>query len=463
MLQSSNTRLAALFTAAFALSVVLLGVVTLLSTDATLRRQFDSRVRAESTALVRELNTEGLEGVVRAVQERDRMPGGLDYGLFSPMGKPVAGRLATRLAVQGPQPGWSSLKIVDWRGTPETIRVLTTPLPGGYRLLVGDDDEFSKALQGTLLRSFTWALAGVVVLGILGGWGFSVGMRRRLANMTGAAEAIIQGDLDRRMPVRGSADELDRLGVAFNRTLDRISALMDSLRQVSNDIAHDLRTPLTRLRHKLEATRTFADPAERAEAVESALRDVDAILETFSALLRIAQVEGGARRAGFRPVDLSTLGRTVVEAFAPSAEDAGQALTFEGEPELVVDGDRELLTQMLANLVENALRHAGADARIVVRVWRRGGGGGLSVTDNGPGVPEPERAWVFNRFYRLERSRSTPGNGLGLALVAAVARLHGAIVSLADAGPGLDASIAFPSTTLAFSNVADSAASHQEG
>ena len=185
-------------------------------------------------------------------------------------------------------------------------------------------------------------------------------------------------------------------------------------------------------------------PQERGAALEGALTDLDSILETFAALLRIAQIEGGARRAAFRPCDLATLVRTVTEAFAPSAEDQQQSLALAVDSAATVDGDSDLLTQMLVNLVENALRHAGPGARIVVRTGRVGRAASLSVTDNGPGVPDSERERLFDRFYRLERSRSTPGSGLGLALVAAVAKLHGAEVSLGAADPGLEARVTFP-------------------
>jgi signal transduction histidine kinase len=242
--------------------------------------------------------------------------------------------------------------------------------------------------------------------------------------------------------VRGSDDDLDRLALTFNRMLDRISALMESLKQVSNDIAHDMRTPLTRLRQKLEAG--LAEPRAQDEPLEGVLSDLDSILDTFAALLRIAQIESGARRAAFRPCELAALALTVTEAFAPSAEDQHQSLTLSVEVSAVVDGDTELLTQMLVNLVENALRHAGPSARIVVKVAGAGRGAVLSVADDGPGVPEAERERLFDRFYRLERSRSTPGSGLGLALVAAVAKLHGAEVALASRDPGLEVRVSFP-------------------
>jgi signal transduction histidine kinase len=341
--------------------------------------------------------------------------------------------------------------------------VLTNALPGGYALRIGDDDARNDALEQTVFAGFGWAFAGVVVLGILSGLGLSYGVHRRLTAMSGAAEAIINGDFSRRIPVRGSDDDLDRLAATFNRMLDRITLLMESLRQVSNDVAHDLRTPLTRLRQRLEASRTARTTPERTAAISGALEEVDAILDTFAALLRIAQIEGGARRTAFRPVDLTALARAVVGDFAPSAEDAGQRLTLEDGDPLAVDGDPELLTQMLVNLVENALRHAGGKAHVSVRVAAESGGAVVAVADDGPGVPPVERERIFDRFYRLERSRSTPGSGLGLALVAAVARLHGATVTLADASPGLDVRVAFASAvrggTLGFPNLADSASS----
>jgi signal transduction histidine kinase len=449
--RSTSLRLAALYTAAFALSVIVLGAVTLMSTRASLEQQFNARIQAEAAALAQEFRTEGLTGVLQAVRERDQTPGALDYGLDAPDGRPLAGRLAGRRTSLG----WSSLRAPTRSEEAESIRALTTGLPGGYRLVVGDDNDRSESLQQTVVRSFAFAFAGVVLLGFLGGFGLSRDVHRRLTAISGTAQAIIDGDLARRVPVRGGQDDLDRLALTINRMLDRIGVLMRSLHQVSDDIAHDLRTPLTRLRQRLEGARGL--PALRMEeAIEGALQDLDGILDTFAALLRIAQIQAGARRAGFRPVDLVDLGRTVVEAFAPSAEDAGQALILEVDQPLSVVGDPELLTQMLVNLVENAMRHAGPKAHIRVRVAQAHGGGLLSVLDDGPGVPEAERERLFDRFYRLERSRSTPGSGLGLSLAAAVAGLHGAEIQLLDVHPGLEARVTFPLPTLGFPNDADS-------
>jgi len=454
--RSASLRLAAIYTAAFALAVVVMGAVTLVTTRATLKQQFDDRINAEASALAQEFRTEGLTGVLQAVRERERTPGALDYGLVDAKGAPLAGELAGSKSPLG----WSNLASPEQNG--HTIRVLTTQLPDGDRLVVGDDDARDDALERSVLAGFAWAFAGVVVLGLLGGYALSYDVRRRLDAMTGAADAISLGDFTRRIPVRGSDDDLDRLALTFNRMLDRITTLMDSLRQVSSDVAHDLRTPLTRLRQRLEASQASETSAERTAAITAALSEVDAILETFAALLRIAQIESGARRAAFRPVDLTALARSVAADFAPSAEDAGQTLRLDADDDLVVEGDGELLTQMLVNLVENALRHAGPSAAVRIIAARRGAGAALTVADDGPGVPEVERERVFDRFYRLERSRSTPGSGLGLALVAAVARLHGAVVTLRDARPGLEAEVRFErrvSATLGFPNVPESSPS----
>lgn len=438
MLRSTSLRLAVLYTLGFALSVVLLGALTLSSTRAALSEQFDTRIRSEAAALTQEFATEGLEGVVQAVRERDRTPGALDYGLIGPDGRSLAGRFSSVAA----KPGWATIAAPQRDGEVEPVRVLTTALPGGYRLIVGDDEERIEALDTVVLRGFAGALAGVVILGVAGGFAFSRDVHRRLSAISGTAEAIIDGDLTRRVPARGVTDDIDRLAHTFNRMLDRIGALMESLRQVSNDVAHDLRTPLTRLRQRLETAQ--AAEGERAEAIDGALRDLDSILETFAALLRIAQIEGGARRAGFRQLRLRDLAATVVDAFAPSAEEAGRALRLEPGEDLVIEGDAELLTQMLVNLIENALRHAGEGADIRVGVGRVDRAAALWVVDNGPGVPAGEHARLFDRFYRLERSRSAPGSGLGLALVAAVAKLHDATVTLSDADPGLRAEVSFP-------------------
>jgi signal transduction histidine kinase len=286
------------------------------------------------------------------------------------------------------------------------------------------------------------------VLGISGGALLSRAFLRRVDAIARTAEAIIGGDLARRMPLRGTGDDLDRLASTLNRMLDRIGVLMESLRQVSSDVAHDLRTPLSRLYQRLEGARAHArSVAEYESAVDAALSEAEGLLETFSALLRIAQVEGASPRAGFRDVNLSAVTETVADAYRLDAEDADHQLTATIFPGITVSGDQELLTQALANLVENALRHTPSGTRIRVRLTGSSEAGVLlAVEDDGPGAAAVDLPRLTDRFYRGERSRTTPGNGLGLSLVSAVAELHGAKLSVDAMEPGLRISLLFPAT-----------------
>ncbi len=439
MFGSTSLRLAAIYTAGFAVAVALLGAVTVLTTRSALADQFDNRMLTEMNAIRADYIEGGYKGLILEIGERKGHPGELSFGVQSADGKPLEGTLS---AIRAPT-GWSTMRqLVD--GEMHTLRILTEDLHGGYRLILGDDEARMRILEQSVQRAFGLALAGVILIGAIGGFALSRAMQQRMQAISGTAEAIIDGDLARRVPVSGGDDDLARLAQTINRMLDRIGGLMDSLRQVSSDIAHDLRTPLTRLRQRLELNLRQADDPDRKSEIEGALRDVDAILATFSALLRIAEVEAGARRAAFREVDLTDLVRTVVADFAPAAEDAGQSLGMSKTPPTWIQGDPHLVTQMVVNLVENALRHSPPGAWVQVGIERGGGLVTLTVRDNGPGIPLAERDKVFDRFYRLEQSRSSPGSGLGLALVAAVARLHRAEVHLVDARPGLEVRAAFP-------------------
>jgi len=264
-----------------------------------------------------------------------------------------------------------------------------------------------------------------------------------------ALQRIMAGKLDERVPAIGMGDEYDRLTYNLNAMLDRIQTLMEGLRQVSTDIAHDLRTPLTRLRQQLESTLAL-DPSEAVEsAVDRALAQVDEVLMTFDALLRIGQIEAGAGRARFETLDLSAIMERVRLAFEPAANDAGKSLVAGIAAGIAVRGDRELLTQMFANLIENALTHTYGPTTIVVSLARDGNAIIAAVADDGPGIPAHERDRVIRRFYRLDASRSTAGSGLGLALVAAIAELHGARLTLAANDPGLRVEVRFAETPLA--------------
>ncbi len=439
MFRSTSLRLAAIYTAGFAVAVGLMGLVTVVATRAALAEQFDSRIRAEMAAIMADYYNRGMKGLVGEIDERKGNPGELGFGLLGPGGRPLNGALINL----HPRSGWSTVQVPSSGGS-RTLRLLTQELPGGARLILGDDMAGMSGLERSIQNSFIVAFAAVMILGAAGGFALSKAVQRRLQAIFGTAEAIIDGDLGRRVPVSGGGDDLARLAQTLNRMLDRITGLMDSLRHVSSDVAHDLRTPLNRLRQRLEQSlRQATDPLYRAQ-IEGALGDIDAILITFAAILRIAEVEAGARRASFRRFDLTALTYGVVEDFAPAAEDAAQTLTYSHSEPAFIDGDPDLITQMVVNLVENAIRHTRAGARIDVCVKSAEGGVVMMVRDDGPGVPESERERLFDRFYRLERSRSSPGSGLGLSLVAAIARLHRADLLMADAHPGLEVRARFP-------------------
>lgn len=330
---------------------------------------------------------------------------------------------------------------IEPRHTEKAVFVGTI-LPGDRHLAVGRDIEDLSSINSGILERFLGALSFAVLLAFAGGTVISMGFLRKLETINQTAETIMEGKLSERIPLTGTRDELDQLAGNLNRMLDRIQGLMETTRQVSSDIAHDLRTPLSRLRQRLEQARD-AGPAASPDTLDVAVEEIDGILSTFSALLRIAQIESGARVSGFKTVDLSAIFATIAEVYTAVAEDAGLALLSAIVPGVSVTGDRELLTQMLANLVENAIRYSPAGTSITLRLHLRGGTPEGIVADTGPGIPAEERAKVFGRFYRLERNRTTPGNGLGLSLVSAVADLHGASVSLDDNNPGLLVRITF--------------------
>jgi signal transduction histidine kinase len=278
----------------------------------------------------------------------------------------------------------------------------------------------------------------------MGGVFFSLQFMRRIDAIARTCQSIISGKFNDRIALRGSDDELDRLAVAINNMLDRISTLLDNLRQVSSDVAHDLRTPLTHLRNRLEEARQKAVTTDDyAARVTDAIEDTDRLLVIFSALLRISQIESGSRLAAFTALSLSELLERIYEMYRPVAEDAHQILLHEIQQGVRIRGDGELLTQMFSNLIENAIRHTPSGTRIMLRLGASGGTVSAGVEDSGPGIPAAERDKVFRRFYRLTGSRTTPGNGLGLALVAAIANLHAAKIELADNQPGVCLRLSF--------------------
>jgi signal transduction histidine kinase len=360
-----------------------------------------------------------------------------------------------------PREGWLTIPIRAGEEEPDEqerqLIALGRVLPDDSYLVVGEDPHGIDEVQDTIVDAFAWGLAITLILAVAGGALVSARFLRRIDAINRTTNAIIEGNLSDRVPAQGTGDELDRLAENLNRMLDRIQSLMGNVRQVSSDIAHDLRTPLTRLRHRLEAARAQSKDGT-APVIDEALDDIDELLAMFSALLRIAQIEAGAHRASFDEVDLSELFRNLAETFAPVADDQGQRLAAEIAPDVAVRGDRQLLVQMLANLVENALRHTPTGSRITLSLVDTPQGPRGVVADTGPGIPEEAREKVFRPFYRLEASRSTPGSGLGLAMVAAIAGMHGIEVALADNEPGLRVTLLFPRAPAATARGAASAA-----
>jgi signal transduction histidine kinase len=283
-----------------------------------------------------------------------------------------------------------------------------------------------------------------MLLAVAGGTLVSWSFLRRTDAMARACRDIMGGDLKLRIPVRGTKDQLDQLAEAINEMLSRIGQLMDNLAQVSNDIAHDLRTPVTHLRHRLERARAECrTPEDYAAALEAAIAKADEILGLFAALLRIAQIEGGERRAAFTNVNLGDLLEQMRELFDPVAEEAGHSLKLASAPGLVIRGDRQLLTQLFSNLIENAVVHTPSGTRITLSLHNTGDHAVARVSDDGPGVPVEEHEHLFRRLYRREASRTQPGYGLGLSLAAAIADLHGARICIETEGPGMSVDVSF--------------------
>jgi signal transduction histidine kinase len=312
-------------------------------------------------------------------------------------------------------------------------------------VFVGRDLYGAKMAEWAVLRTFGWILLASIFLAIACGLVLSQSFLRRIDAITDTCRRIVAGKLGERIPVRGARNELDRLAATINDMLDRIGTLMESLRQVSNDIAHDLRTPLTHLRYRLERAHSEAkNTDDYAAAIEAAIADSDKLLAMFAALLRISQIEAGARRAGIEDVELSALLARAGDLYKPVMDDGGRPFDVQPATSSSVRGDPQLLLQLLANLLDNAIHHTPAGTRIGLSTEMDGARPAIVVTDNGPGIPEADRQKVFRRFFRCEQSRTTPGSGLGLSLVSAIADLHDAEISLADNDPGLRVIVRFP-------------------
>jgi signal transduction histidine kinase len=437
-LRTTAFRLTLLHLALTVLGTLLLGGVAWWTTAGFFARETAQEVERGMGVLLQSAALSGVRGVALSIEARlaaDRA-GAEYYALVAPGGQRLAGNIANLPRATG----WQEFPVRQPDGSDRPVLALTAPLPGGGLLLVGRDLSAVRALEQRLVVAAFWVGAAALLLGLVGGGLIGRGVARRAAAMEASLAAVQGGALSQRLQVGARGDEFDRLATRINATLDRLAGLMEALRSVTDDIAHDLRTPLSHLRQRLEEAGRAETKDQWRQAAAAAEAACDQLLELFAALLRIAQVEAGTERTGFAELDLSAVAESVAEVFTPAAEARAQVLTAEIPPGITVCGDRALLTQMLSNLVENAVRHGRQGGRIVLSLRA----GEVAITDDGPGIPEAERESVFRRFHRLDAARSTPGSGLGLALVRAVAALHGMTVALEDAAPGLRVRVSLP-------------------
>jgi len=396
-------------------------------TNASLHRIADNRGRQTPEVREREIR-------LRALQDVD---GKLPHTLYDPEGKFIAGMI-TQLP---PFPNYDTPTEFHWKkpdGSVRPVRFMVHRLADGNQLLVGQDVHDIREFDKLLVNALVSGGALLLVAGLLGAVILGYAARRRLDSLGVAIKGIIDGDLSGRLPTRGNGDDIDRIAIVVNGMLGELERLMHEVKGVCDDIAHDLRTPLTRLIAGLErAERRGQQDPEDAASIDAALHEARGLMLTFRALLRISEIEDSARRSNFSSVDLNKIGEDATDFFEPLAEERNIALQFAPAPSpALMAGDAQLLFDAMCNLLDNALKFIPTGGRITLAVIAHGGRVGIWVTDDGPGIPEAEREAVFRRLYRSESSRHTAGNGLGLSMVAAVARLHEMRIRVVDAQPG---------------------------
>jgi len=435
------------------------------NTRRLITEQITTTVNAEVGEISDIFARRGLHGLVLAIENRALRPGANLYLVTTPTGQGIAGNVGSLAAGVMATSGWSETayrRFDDQDTADHRALVHVTELDNGFRLLIGRDLEERRRLFGIVAKAAQWSLLVVIVLGLGGGIFVARRVLRRIDAMTGTTQRIMAGDLSGRLPVGRSGDELDRLAENLNAMLERIEALMMGLKEVSDNIAHDLKTPLTRLRNRAEeALAKSGCEADYRAALERTIEESDGLIRTFNALLMIARAESGQARGNMDDFDVADVASGIHELYEPLAEDDGMTLRLKTAA-APLHGNRELIGQALANLVENAIKYGkpaqaqpqgsvvSLDARqILIEARREGDLVLLSVSDRGPGIPEADRRHAVERFVRLDSSRSQPGSGLGLSLASAVATLHGGELRLSDARPGLVATLAIPARTAA--------------
>ncbi|HRK71012.1 MAG TPA: HAMP domain-containing sensor histidine kinase [Micropepsaceae bacterium] len=449
LLRTTAFRLALVYVLVFAVSAGLLIGFIYLSTSSFMAAQTDETLNAEITGLEEQYRQRGLPGLRQIIIERSSRSESSLYLLANADLSRIAGNLSIWPADAEREPnGYMNFtydrQVAD--GIEKRLaRARQFRLPGNFYLLVGRDVVDRRGVEDLITDALLWAGALTLALGLLGGFVISRNMMSRIEAINRTSRDIMEGDLSRRVELTGIGDEFDELASNLNDMLDQISRLMAGMREVSDNIAHDLRTPLNRLRSRLEVTLMKPQgDQEYREALEQAISDADGLISTFNALLLITRAESGVLRENFAPTDLSAIVRDMSELYEPVAEAKNIAFRAISGPPVTCHGDRSLISQALGNMIDNAIKYTPSGGAVSVWVQREAGTATLKVRDNGPGIPEADRARVLQRFVRLEASRHTPGSGLGLSLVAAVAQLHEGELQLDDAGPGLIASLRLP-------------------
>jgi signal transduction histidine kinase len=429
------------------------------NTRRMITEQITTTVNGEVSEITDLYDRRGLRGLFHTIDNRALRPGANLYLVTTPTGQMIAGNVGSLAPGVMGTTGWSETayrRLDEEDNAYHRALVNVTELSGGFRLLIGRDLEERRRLFGIVARAAQWSILVVIVLGIGGGIFVARRVLQRIDAMTGTAQRIMAGDLSGRLPVGRSGDELDRLASNLNAMLERIEALMMGLKEVSDNIAHDLKTPLTRLRNRAEeALAKSGCEADYRAALERTIEESDGLIRTFNALLMIARAESGQARGNMDDFDAADVAEGIHELYEPLAEDDGMSLRLKTAP-TPLHGNRELISQALANLVENAIKYGkpvvrpidpeavAATKEILIEARREGDAVLLSVTDHGPGIPEADRKHAVERFVRLEASRTLPGSGLGLSLASAVATLHGGELRLGDAHPGLIATLVIP-------------------
>lgn len=441
----------AIYLVVFALSVAAILGYVFWNTVHLLERQSEETIRAEVLALADQYSQRGLTGVAEIISRRVTEDTGTLYLLVDANDRFVAGNLE---AMPKPRPGdetFVDFPISIGKGPTKlfhTARAYHVELTNGFRLLVGRDVEEIHVFRKLITNTLLWALGLSLLFGFGGGYLTSRNFLRRVDAITAASRTIMAGDLSQRMPLAGTSDELDRLSQSLNDMLGQIERLMTGMKEVSSNVAHDLKTPLTRMRARAEAALRSGVEAEERAALTQTLEESERLLNTFNALLSIARAEAGNAREGFDKADVSEILSEVVELYEPLVEEAGGSLTCSAPVPLPVRADRQLLAQSFSNLIDNAMKYGSADADgkvdIAITGTREANHAIIRIIDRGPGIAAPDRERVLERFVRLDDSRSKPGNGLGLSLVASVIKLHGGHFRLEDAGPGLATVIELP-------------------